>query len=775
MRVFESLGRFTVKFKWPILLFWVLAIPAANYYLPSFSSVTQSSNSGFLPVSSPFTVARNLENPFFAGKDPSATATIVISRSSGQLTAADKTSVAQITTKLAAKKTVVNFVRDEGISKDGQVQQLLVATTESNGQDGSLPQAETDITAIRSAVGSVDKPAGLTTHVTGTLAESVDSNSSNKTERSGATYYSVIFIIVLLLIVFRSALAPLVTLAPAVVALVIAEPIIAQATKMSSAIQVSFITQLLLIVLILGAGTDYGLFLIFRVREELRRGLTPHEAVIRGLTRVGQSITFSAATVIVALLSLLFATFGLYKGLGPGLAIGLFVMLIAALTLLPALLAILGRAVFWPGKTHAQEAKVGLWGKVADAVIKRPVLMLVAGLLVLGGLGAGVVGFTIGGFSDTSGLPPTSDSAIGQNIISQHFPAASASPQTLLVKYNGSVWSNLTALSQLQTTLVNNSSVFKSIAGPFNPGGYTVTPAQLALLYKQLGPPAKLGLTPPAGSKVPPATFEMYRAMAQFISPDGKTVQFYATLSAGASGTTVAMNAMPTARAALTNDASGAVATGILSEDAASYDIDFAATQDLEHIIPIVLIIIAVLLAIMLRSLVAPLYLIVTVGLSYIAALGFAMILFVHIRHDDGLIFILPFLMFVFSMALGEDYNILVMSRIREEARHSTDLKSAVAGAIGVTGTTVTSAGLILAGTFTVLGFVSGGTGGASGDTVMQIGLSIAFGVLLDTFFVRTLLVPSIVVLLGAYNWWPSQLHQRHREAAAGESKPSLS
>jgi RND superfamily putative drug exporter len=775
LRVFELLGRFTVKFKWLILLFWIIAIPVANHYLPSFSSVTQSSNSGFLPQSSPFTIARNLENPFFAGKDPSATATVVVSRSDGPLTAADKAAVAGITAKLQAQSSVVNFVRDEGVSKDGEVQQLLVATTESNGQDGSLPQAESDIAAIRNAVASVAKPTGLTTHVTGTLAEAVDSNSSNKTERSGATYYSIILIIILLLIVFRSALAPLVTLAPAVVALVIAEPIIAEATKLSSAIQVSFITQLLLIVLILGAGTDYGLFLIFRVREELRRGLTPHEAVIRGLTRVGESITFSAATVIAALLSLLFATFGLYRGLGPGLAIGLFVMLLAALTLLPALLAILGRAVFWPSKTHAQDAKVGLWGRVADTVIKRPVLMLVIGVVVLGGLAAGVVGFTIGGFSDTSGVPANSDSAQGQAIISQHFPAATASPQTLLVKYTDSVWTNLTALNQLQTKLTTDP-VYKSVEGPFNPGGFTVTPAQLAGLYKQLGPPANLAAAPPKGSKIPAATFEMYRSMAQFISPDGKTVQFYATLTAGPGGSTAAMDAMPQARLALTNDASSAVSTGILSEDAASYDIDNSATGDLEHIIPIVLLIIAVLLAIMLRSLVAPLYLIVTVGLSYVASLGFAMILFVHIRHDDGLIFILPFLMFVFSMALGEDYNILVMSRIREEAHHTPSLKAAVAKAIGVTGTTVTSAGLILAGTFTVLGFVSGGTGGASGDTVMQIGLSIAFGVLLDTFFVRTLLVPSIAVLLGSYNWWPSNLHVRHKNAAAPDkSKPSLS
>jgi RND superfamily putative drug exporter len=167
------------------------------------------------------------------------------------------------------------------------------------------------------------------------------------------------------------------------------------------------------------------------------------------------------------------------------------------------------------------------------------------------------------------------------------------------------------------------------------------------------------------------------------------------------------------------------------------------------------LIVIGILLAIMLRSLIAPLYLIATVALSYLAALGFAMLVFVHWRGEDGLNFILPFMMFIFAMALGQDYNILVMSRIREEAHGNRSLKQAVAKAIGVTGTTVTSAGLVLAGTFTVFGL-------AAGDIQFEeIGFSIAFGILLDTFFVRTLLVPSIVVLLGRWNWWPSKLSKK--------------
>src|SRR5262249_19167518 len=164
------------------------------------------------------------------------------------------------------------------------------------------------------------------------------------------------------------------------------------------------------------------------------------------------------------------------------------------------------------------------------------------------------------------------------------------------------------------------------------------------------------------------------------------------------------------------------------------------------------LLLILILLGLLLRSLVAPWYLVVTVGLSYLASLGFAMLVFVHLGGNDGLIFVLPLLMFVFAMALGADYNILVMSRIREEAHHAPSLSVALTRAIGITGGTVTSAGIILAGTFAVLGLAGGSS------EAQELGFSIAFGVVLDTFFVRTLLVPSIAMLLSRWNWWPSAL-----------------
>jgi RND superfamily putative drug exporter len=198
----------------------------------------------------------------------------------------------------------------------------------------------------------------------------------------------------------------------------------------------------------------------------------------------------------------------------------------------------------------------------------------------------------------------------------------------------------------------------------------------------------------------------------------------------------------------------GADASGVYGQAELAADVSHISGSDLERIVPIVALLIAILLAAVLRSLVAPLYLVASIVLSYLAALGLVGIIFVHIGGQDGINFLLPFLMFVFLMALGSDYNILIMSRIREEAHH-LPLRDAVARAIGRTGSTITTAGVILGGTFAVLA-VAGGS--ASGGQIQQIGYGVAAGVLMDTFLLRSLLVPSLVVLLGRWNWWPSRL-----------------
>ena len=549
---------------------------------------------------------------------------------------------------------------------------------------------------IRARFSQVGGPDGLSLHLAGPLAVSVDASGSSA---GNITRFTLLFVIVLLFIVYRAALAPLITLIPAALAVALSGLLIAQLARVG--VSVASIAQLLLIVLLLGAGSDYGLFLSFRFREELARGTEPRQALITAVARVGEAITYSGLTVAAALLTLLLAPFGIYRGLGPALALGIGVMLAAALTLTPSLLAIFGGAAFWPSRPKPGTQRAGLWGRVAERVVRHPVLTLTAGVVLFGALAAGLIGYRTGGL--TNSAPAGSDSAAGAAVLAARFPRANAGSDQLLLRFDSPV-RDTAVLTQVQAQLAA-APVFRSVTGPLT-------------------------------------------------SLAGRTVQYYSVLKAGPVGSTSAANAIPAARDALTAvaRASGAHASGIAGQDASAYDINSASNASLTLVVPIVLVLMLVLLGLMLRSLVAPWYLALTVGLSYLASLGFAMIVFVHLAGNDGLIFVLPLLLFVFSMALGEDYNILVMSRIREEAHHARSLSEALTRAIGVTGGTVTSAGIILAGTFVVLG-LAGGRGDAQ-----QLGFSIAFGVVLDTFFVRTLLVPSLARLLGRWNWWPAAL-----------------
>jgi len=685
--MFAAIARFDVRFRWLIVAVWVLGVIAAVRTLPSLSSVTQSSNVQFLSPSSPSVQAALLAAPFQSG-NPSATAIIVASRESAAAAAIGRLEDA------TRQVSGVTLVRDAGASQDGQAIEAVVTVTAAAANSNTAARDVVD--GIRARFSQVGGPDGLSLHLAGPLAVSVDASGSSA---GNITRFTLLFVIVLLFIVYRAALAPLITLIPAALAVALSGLLIAQLARVG--VSVASIAQLLLIVLLLGAGSDYGLFLSFRFREELARGTEPHRALITAVARVGEAITYSGLTVAAALLTLLLAPFGIYRGLGPALALGIGVMLAAALTLTPSLLAIFGGAAFWPSRLKPGTQRAGLWGRVAERVVRHPVLTLTAGVVLFGALAAGLIGYRTGGL--TNSAPAGSDSAAGAAVLAARFPRANAGSDQLLLRFDSPV-RDTAVLTQVQAQLAA-APVFRSVTGPLT-------------------------------------------------SLDGRTVQYYSVLKAGPVGSTSAANAIPAARDALTAvaRASGAHASGIAGQDASAYDINSASNASLTLVVPIVLVLMLVLLGLMLRSLVAPWYLALTVGLSYLASLGFAMIVFVHLAGNDGLIFVLPLLLFVFSMALGEDYNILVMSRIREEAHHARSLSEALTRAIGVTGGTVTSAGVILAGTFVVLG-LAGGRGDAQ-----QLGFSIAFGVVLDTFFVRTLLVPSLATLLGRWNWWPSAL-----------------
>jgi len=480
---------------------------------------------------------------------------------------------------------------------------------------------------------------------------------------------------------------------------------------------------------------------------------------------VGESIASSAGTVIVALLSLLLASFGLYADLGPALAIAVAIMLVAALTLLPALVAILGRRIFWP-RTITVQAEDGLWGRIAERVVSRPRRALLAGGILLVVLALCATGFTSAGFGVRGGGPSGSGSARGDALIAAHYPEALIDPTTVVMRFDRSVWDDLGPVARAQADLAALPAL-SSVSGLTDPAGTAIPAAQLEELHATLGPPSRLAPVPATGA-VPAAVYEAYRATAQYVSPDGRTVQFLTGLRAGPASSTAALEAVPEIRREAGGVAGrvGAAEAGVAGIAPVSYDISSVSNQDLRRVLPVVLVLIAGLLALVLRSLVAPLYLVTSVVLSYFAALGLAVLAFEWIGGADGLNFVLPFLMFVFLMALGSDYNILVMSRIREEAQ-DLPLHRAIMRAVHLTGTTVTSAGMVLAATFLVVGITTPST------QVRQLGIAIALGILLDTFLVRTLLVPSVVALLGRWNWWPSRMSRRPAEAPPpGEHDP---
>jgi RND superfamily putative drug exporter len=743
--VFAKIGRAAIRWRWLVVATWLGAAAASAGLLPSISSVVHNDNSSFLPRSAPSVRALSLASPFEVQNQHSGL--LVAERDFGPLTLSDQLAISAAEARVR-RAPLVTEVRDQTVSGDDEARAAYVGFAVSTLGGGETGARAVD--AARAAV-SAGAPPGLSFHLTGPLPELVDQQSAASHTQDVAQRISVVLIIVLLLLAFRATLAPVLTLLPPLVALTVAGGVIAESTRIG--VQISSLLQLLLTALVLGAGTDYGLFLIYRYRENLQRGMDTPEAIVTGMARVGESISFSAATVIAALLSLALASFGLYRGVGPGLAIGVAIVLLVDLTLLPALLAILGSVVFWPSRPRPGQRRTGTWGRVAARVVQRPVVALVAGTALLGGFASFLTHYAPSGFNP-GGAIPGSDSAAGAGALYAHFGIAEVSPTDVVLQFAHPVWSDATVIDQVEDKLFA-SGEFSTISSALDPNGTRVSPAALAYGYRLFGPPQHLPPVPPSTARVPSSFYGTYRSTGAFLTADGRRALFRTSLVAGSPGSTAALQAIPGVRSAVERVArqAGAVRQGVEGQAAAAADVSAVSGEDIVRVVPVTLVVLAILLALVLRSLLPPLYLVASVGLSYLASMGLAVAIFVVVGGQLGVNFSLPFFLFVFIMALGEDYNILVMSRIREEAilRRHLPLRHAVAAALGTTGSTVTSAGMILAGTFAV---VAGTTSGQ----IRQIGTGLALGVLLDTFIVRTLLVPSAAVLTGRWNWWPSRL-----------------
>jgi putative drug exporter of the RND superfamily len=457
-------------------------------------------------------------------------------------------------------------------------------------------------------------------------------------------------------------------------------------------------TTSLLIVLMFGAGTDYCLLIVARYREELRAVGDKHEAMARATERTGPAILSAGGTVVAAMLVLLLADFKATQTMGPVLALGVAIMLLAGLTFLPALLSILGRRAFWPivpRQGSTQSAPLGIWRRIGHFVHDRPVFALLLSLLVLvaGSLGnlkdRGVIDFGEGFRSDP-------ESVEGQALIEQRLSGGQTAATNVLVE------------------------------------SADVEPVSAALREVE-------------GVDAVAATGS---------SSDGELVRVDATLSYDPFSDE-ANDLVPGLRSAAREAAGGTALVGGLTAE--NYDTSETLRSDARVIVPLVLLLIFLILCVLLRALVAPLYLVATVVLSYAFAIGATTLIFTELFNqpdsDPGL----PTFAFIFLVALGIDYNIFLISRIREEAAYQPTNEAVITG-LERTGGVITSAGLILAGTFCALMTLPL-------ETLLQIGFTVAFGLLVDTFLIRTIVVPSIAFQLGERNWWPSRISHDARRS----------
>lgn len=666
--------------------------------------------------------------------------------------------------------------RPQLVSSDGKAMTMVVPLTVSS----SDPAFSDVITSLRNYTDQFDgRGTPLQVKVTGPAGVIADAVFIFKSTDLPLLLTTIALVLALLIIIYRSPILALIPLVAVGWVLSIVNALlgfVAQAGWLSISQQATSIMT----VLLFGAGTDYTIFIASRYREELRRTPDAHLALRNAMRGVGEAITSSAGTVILALLTLLLTTLGLYYSLGPSMAIAIAVMLLGGLTLVPALLAVLGRVAFWPfmprhtsedTATEVAAAGRGFWGRIAAFVTRRPVVSVVGStallaLLALGNIGVPEV------FNFLTGFRSPTPSAAGYTILTQHFDKGTLAPFNVVVSLKqGNAYDHLVALDAMDQAVARTPNIAQVI-GPTRPDGKApaIAPAALQTDFAQLPDPLKAGIrsgqsTGPTGGQPggpdgqnggPNAQIiGLYAATTPYISGDGSTALLQVTLKSDPYGVPAIDTMQPVrdaARQAAAQNGLGADVATIRLAGVTPQLADTRAVSDADKmvVVPVVLVLVAIILGLLLRSLIAPLYLIAAVTLNFLAALGASAFLFTRIQGDEGMSYAIPVYTFIFLVALGADYTIFLMSRVREEvARHGVKLGTQVA--LHRTGGVITSAGLILAGTFLALTTLPL-------RDLYQFGIAVAIGVLLDTFVVRALLVPGIVVLLGRLNWWPSRI-----------------
>ncbi len=671
--------------------------------------VAESGAATYLPRNAEATEVTRLNKRF--GEPETLPALVVYSRDGG-LTEADRDAIGR---QLDAVKRELGGALAGApvgpvISDDGNAAEVIVpfAGTDENEITPYVPK-------LRALLSGED---GMTVHVTGPAGVQADLKDALGAIDMMLLLVTSALILAILIVVYRSPLLPLLVLTVAGMALGVAQGIIYLLATWG-VLSLGAEVQGILNVLVLGAATDYALLLVARYREELRRHADRFDAMRVAWRNSLGPILASGGTVALGLLCLLVSDLSLNRDLGPAGAIGIGCAMLAMLTLMPLILVLLGRVAFWPRRpTHnsPQAELTGAWSRVARSVDRRPRLIWIGTTIVLGILALGLVRL------DADGIPQNEmiigdkvESVLGQEELTRHFPAGSGSP-VIVVADAGALADVAAAAEKVQGV---------AAVTPYT-GGPAAEPAPDA-------PAAPLVVDGLARADV---TLDY--------APDSK--QALDTLERLRD----ALAAVPDA------DAKAGGYTAVL------VDFNDAATKD-RKVIPLLLLVVCLVVALLLRSLVASVLLLATVVLSYLAAIGVSAVVFRDVLGFSAVDSTFPLHAFVFLVALGIDYNIFLMSRVREETVGVGTRRGMITG-LAVTGGVITSAGVVLAATFAALAVIPL-------VLLVELAFTVAFGVLLDTFVVRSLLVPALTIDVGRWMWWPGRL-ARLSQSGAGEPAP---
>ena len=762
---------------WWIIGAWLITAIALMLFAPSLNDVGSQDTADFLPADAPSQQADRILSATFPD-DPTREAAIVVVARDGGLTEHDRAWLGQLVADLQGPAFsadiggVQSAVNDPNLgpflrSEDGAAELVIASMTRP-------PFSATGTAAVERLRDHIDQnaPDGLDAHVTGIAGLAADQANGVVESFDRTAIVTVLLVLVILVAIYRSVVAPLIPLVTIGLAFGVSNGVVAYVAD--AGLKVNTMVGTFLVVMVFGAGTDYCLFLTSRYREDLAAGDPVAATVVKTTKVIGAVIAASAATVIVGFSSMITAEFGVFKTMGPAIGIAIAVTLLAGLTLTPALLRVAGERAFWPRRFDTIRATSDehspRWQRVAETIQRHPREVLLAGLIALQVPAAGL-GWYRQSFDLVRDLPAGADARAGFDTLAAHYPGGTISPVYVVVTADSPILedANLAAVDHLTDTLRRQPGVaeVRSVTQPAgepltadnlaaltggatDPAALGIDPARtdLAPILQALGSPEGLRLTGPLLRQIPQLT----ERLGLLLGNDGATTRLIVALDGNPyenRALDVIRNIGPATTDALRGTALQDARVAIGGPSSFYADMRTISNDDFRLIVIVIVAAIFVVLALLLRSLVAPIYLLATVILSYAATMGITVAVFQGLLGEPGITFWLAPFLFVILVALGADYNIFIMSRIREEADAGHEIHDAVSRGLTLTGRVITSAGIILAGTFAALLL-------APLPNLRQIGFGVTVGILIDTFIVRSMLVPAATMLLGKWAFWPT-------------------